>query len=98
MPKRPSAQPTRETRPARPPAARAPGPAQPRRNFLRTSTGTLLFVLIAVHLLLAFLAFEPQLQGRLINWGYALCDVSLRARVKLPVAMATAWPAPDGAL
>jgi NTE family protein len=43
-------------------------------------------------------AFDAELQGRLINWGYALCDVSLRARVKLPVAMATAWPAPDWAL
>jgi NTE family protein len=40
-------------------------------------------------------AFNAERQGRLINWGYALCDVSLRARVGLPVPMATAWPVPE---
>lgn len=34
-------------------------------------------------------------QGHLVNWGYALCDVSLRARAGLPVPMATSWPLPD---
>ena len=41
---------------------------------------------------------EVAQQGHLINWGYALCDVSLRARADLPVPMATQWPAPDWAL
>ncbi|MBK7548688.1 MAG: patatin-like phospholipase family protein [Rhodoferax sp.] len=39
--------------------------------------------------------FDADLQGHLINWGYALCDVSLRARLGLPVPMATSWPVPD---
>lgn len=43
-------------------------------------------------------AFDAERQGRLINWGYALCDVSLRARANLPVTMATTWPAPECAL
>lgn len=37
-------------------------------------------------------AFNAQTQGRLINWGYALCDISLRSRAKLPVEAATQWP------
>lgn len=37
-------------------------------------------------------AFDAERQGHLINWGYALCDVSLRTRAGLPVPMATAWP------
>lgn len=37
-------------------------------------------------------AFDAQTQGRLINWGYALCDISLRARAKLPIPAATQWP------
>jgi NTE family protein len=41
---------------------------------------------------------EPEQQGHLINWGYALCDVSLRARVELPVPMATRWPVPEWVL
>lgn len=40
-------------------------------------------------------AFDAQRQGHLINWGYALCDVSLRARVGLPTPKATAWPVPE---
>ncbi len=39
-------------------------------------------------------SFDAEQQGHLINWGYALCDVSLRARVGLPIPMATAWPVP----
>ncbi len=39
--------------------------------------------------------FDADRQGHLINWGYALCDVSLRARVGLPIPMATAWPVPE---
>lgn len=38
--------------------------------------------------------FDAEQQGHLINWGYALCDVSLRARVGLSIPMATAWPVP----
>ncbi len=37
-------------------------------------------------------SFNPDRQGRLINWGYALCDVSLRVRAGLPVPMAGTWP------
>jgi NTE family protein len=40
-------------------------------------------------------SFDAERQGHLINWGYALCDVSLRARVGLSVPMATAWPVPE---
>jgi NTE family protein len=40
-------------------------------------------------------AFDAERQGHLINWGYALCDVSLRARAGLPVPMASAWPVPE---
>ena len=40
-------------------------------------------------------SFDAERQGHLINWGYALCDVSLRARVGLSVPMATAWPIPE---
>lgn len=39
-------------------------------------------------------SFDAERQGHLINWGYALCDVSLRARVGLQVSMATSWPVP----
>lgn len=43
-------------------------------------------------------AFDAKLQGHLINWGYALCDVSLRARAGLQLQMATSWPTPDWVL
>ena len=39
--------------------------------------------------------FDADRQGHLINWGYALCDVSLRARVGLQVPMAAEWPVPE---
>jgi NTE family protein len=39
-------------------------------------------------------AFDEQVQGRLINWGYALCDISLRLRAGLETPMATEWPDP----
>ena len=39
--------------------------------------------------------FDADRQGHLINWGYALCDVSLRARVGLQIPTATAWPVPE---
>lgn len=39
--------------------------------------------------------FEDDRQGHLINWGYALCDVALRARVGLSIPMANAWPIPE---
>lgn len=41
---------------------------------------------------------EPELQGRLINWGYALCDAALRTRAALAVPAATTWPVPGWAL
>lgn len=39
-------------------------------------------------------AFDEPLQGRLMNWGYALCDAALRTRAKLTVARAPGLPAP----
>lgn len=39
--------------------------------------------------------FSPELQGHLINWGYALCDTALRARAALKIPMATEWPIPS---
>lgn len=39
--------------------------------------------------------FDADRQGHLINWGYALCDVSLRARVGLQIPMAAEWPVPE---
>jgi hypothetical protein len=70
MAKRRSAQPTREKKPGKPAAAQPHEHHQPRVSFLRARTGTLLFVLIAVHLLLAFLAFEPQLHNGGDNAAY----------------------------
>jgi NTE family protein len=43
-------------------------------------------------------AFEPLLQGRLINWGYALCDAALRTKAGLNVAPATGLPCPQSSL
>ncbi len=40
-------------------------------------------------------AFNAERQGRLINWGYALCDISLRARAGIDVPMAEKWPVPE---
>ena len=40
-------------------------------------------------------AFKPAQQGHLINWGYALCDVSLRERAHLTAPQPTAWPVPE---
>ncbi len=39
-------------------------------------------------------AFDDRLQGRLMNWGYALCDAALRTRAKLALAPAPGLPAP----
>ena len=38
---------------------------------------------------------DAERQGHLINWGSALCDVSLRWRVGLNLPMATTWPVPE---
>lgn len=38
--------------------------------------------------------FDAELQGHIINWGYALCDVSLRLRAGLAVPMGATWPQP----
>ncbi|HMN21028.1 MAG TPA: patatin-like phospholipase family protein [Ottowia sp.] len=43
-------------------------------------------------------ALDPRRQGQLINWGYALCDIALRTRAGLPLAMATSRPVPEAAL
>lgn len=43
-------------------------------------------------------SFEPKLQGHLINWGYALTDVSLRARLGLQIPTGSHWPEPLWAL
>jgi len=40
-------------------------------------------------------AFDPGLQGRLINWGYALCDAALRTRVGLTIPVAAGLPLPQ---
>jgi NTE family protein len=39
--------------------------------------------------------FEPEIQGRLVNWGYALADAALRVRAKLDLGPAATWPLPD---
>jgi NTE family protein len=40
-------------------------------------------------------AFEPDRQGHLINWGYALCDAALRTHAKLPAAPVASLPLPQ---
>lgn len=40
-------------------------------------------------------AFEPDLQGRLINWGYALCDAALRTRAGFAIPAAERLPQPQ---
>lgn len=47
------------------------------------------------HIATRLSSFDADQQGHLINWGYALCDVSLRARVGLPIPMATTLPVPE---
>ncbi len=42
--------------------------------------------------------FEDETQGRLVNWGYALCDVALRRRAKLGIPTATTLPLPQWSL
>ena len=42
--------------------------------------------------------FSPAEQGRLINWGYALCDAALRASGLADNAPPAIWPLPDYAL
>jgi NTE family protein len=42
--------------------------------------------------------FSDEEQGRLINWGYALCDAALRSHAAALAPKAgrpTAWPVPD---
>jgi NTE family protein len=39
-------------------------------------------------------ALDERLQGRLMNWGYALCDAALRTRAQLAIAPAPGLPAP----
>ena len=40
-------------------------------------------------------AFDAERQGRLINWGYALCDASLRANAGLALPPPGGWPVPE---
>lgn len=40
-------------------------------------------------------AFDVERQGRLINWGYALCDASLRANAGLALPPPGGWPVPE---
>ena len=42
--------------------------------------------------------FEPELQGRLINWGYALCDAALRTHAGLAVPAMASLPLPQWSL
>jgi NTE family protein len=41
--------------------------------------------------------FTDEEQGRLINWGYALCDAALKRYLPGDYGPAR-WPAPDQAL
>ena len=40
-------------------------------------------------------AFESDVQGRLINWGYALCDAALRTRAKITIPASAGLPMPQ---
>lgn len=40
-------------------------------------------------------AFDDERQGQLINWGYALCDISLRANAGLAPPLPSGWPVPE---
>lgn len=42
--------------------------------------------------------FDDPVPARLVNWGYALCDVALRRRAKLAVPAATTLPIPEAPL
>ncbi|HEY2967271.1 MAG TPA: patatin-like phospholipase family protein [Casimicrobiaceae bacterium] len=39
--------------------------------------------------------FEDETQGRLINWGFVLCDVALRRRAKVAIPTVTELPLPQ---
>jgi Patatin-like phospholipase len=39
--------------------------------------------------------FSDTEQGRLINWGYAVCDASMRRHVTAGAGSAAAWPVPE---
>src|SRR5262245_28703109 len=70
MAKKKTAQTARERKPSKSPVRATQKKPEPRGSFLRNRTGTLIFVLIALHLLLAFLAFEPQLHNGGDNAAY----------------------------
>lgn len=42
--------------------------------------------------------FEPELQGYLINWGYALCDAALRKHVNPNLPIGAGQPVPENKL
>ena len=43
-------------------------------------------------------SFPALQQGRLINWGYALCDAALRSRAGLDIGPLARWPVESAAL
>jgi NTE family protein len=42
--------------------------------------------------------FDDDVRGRLVNWGYVLCDVALRTRAKIAITPASALPLPQWSL
>jgi NTE family protein len=40
-------------------------------------------------------AFAPETQGRLVNWGYALCEAAVRRRAGIELPPTAALPVPD---
>ncbi|HSL72602.1 MAG TPA: hypothetical protein VK864_20295, partial [Longimicrobiales bacterium] len=70
MPKRRLADKGRTRAAQRPPSGKARAAEPAARSFLRARPGTLVFVLIAAHLLFAILAFEPQLHNGGDNAAY----------------------------
>ncbi len=40
-------------------------------------------------------AFDAPVQGRLINWGYALCDAALRKRAQIEIPPSPGLPLPE---
>jgi NTE family protein len=39
--------------------------------------------------------FDEDVRGRLVNWGYVLCDVALRVRAKLTIPATMTVPLPQ---
>lgn len=43
-------------------------------------------------------AFEPQVQARLVNWGYALAGAALRKKAGVVTSACEGWPCPEHGL